>query len=88
MDWQRCVPVPVADHGPELHAKQRVQTHFVAMSGDHVTEEDVEIFAQVQELAAQVRSHDNATRSESFIFVITAYKNIVFLFLYVSFFLS
>ncbi|XP_024140307.1 histone acetyltransferase KAT6B isoform X2 [Oryzias melastigma] len=42
-----------ADHGPELHAKQRVQTHFVAMSGDHVTEEDVEIFAQVQELAAQ-----------------------------------
>ncbi|XP_023804953.1 histone acetyltransferase KAT6B isoform X1 [Oryzias latipes] len=42
-----------ADHSAVLHAKQRVQAHYVAMSGDHVTEEDAETFARVQELAAQ-----------------------------------
>lgn len=35
--------------------KQEVQTECVAMLRDHVTEEDTETFARVQELAAQVR---------------------------------
>lgn len=35
--------------------KHEVQTECVAMLRDHVTEEDTETFARVQELAAQVR---------------------------------
>lgn len=34
--------------------KQEAQTDLAAMSRDHVTEEDVETFRRVQELAAQV----------------------------------
>lgn len=40
----------------ELHVKQEAQMDFVAMSRDHVTEEDIETFTHVQELAAQVRN--------------------------------
>ncbi|XP_028287876.1 histone acetyltransferase KAT6B isoform X3 [Parambassis ranga] len=40
-------------HNRELHVKQEVQADFVAMSRDHVTEEDIETFTHVQELAAQ-----------------------------------
>uniref|UniRef100_A0A7N5ZZC1 histone acetyltransferase n=1 Tax=Anabas testudineus TaxID=64144 RepID=A0A7N5ZZC1_ANATE len=38
----------------ELHVKQEARMNFVAMSRDHVTEEDIETFTRVQELAAQV----------------------------------
>ncbi|XP_053196876.1 histone acetyltransferase KAT6B isoform X2 [Scomber japonicus] len=40
-------------HNGELRVKQEAQTDFAAMSRDHVTEEDVEMFTRVQELAAQ-----------------------------------
>ncbi|KAM9716854.1 histone acetyltransferase KAT6B isoform 2-T7 [Menidia menidia] len=40
-------------HNGELHVKQEALTGFVAMSRGHVTEEDIETFARVQELAAQ-----------------------------------
>lgn len=35
--------------------KQEAQADFAAMSRDHVTEEDIETFTHVQELAVQVR---------------------------------
>lgn len=47
--------MPVTGHNGELRVKQEAQTDFAAMSRDHVTEEDVEMFTRVQELAAQVR---------------------------------
>ncbi|XP_039472150.1 histone acetyltransferase KAT6A isoform X2 [Oreochromis aureus] len=40
-------------HNGELHVKQETQADFAAMSRDHVTEEDIETFTRVQELAAQ-----------------------------------
>ncbi|XP_055360249.1 histone acetyltransferase KAT6B isoform X2 [Betta splendens] len=40
-------------HNRELRVKQEAQMDFVAMSRDHVTEEDIETFTHVQELAAQ-----------------------------------
>ncbi|XP_017292291.1 histone acetyltransferase KAT6B isoform X2 [Kryptolebias marmoratus] len=40
-------------HDVELHVKKEVQAECVAMLRDHVTEEDTETFARVQELAAQ-----------------------------------
>lgn len=47
--------MPVTGHNGELRVKQEVQADFAAMSRDHVTEEDIESFTRVQELAAQVR---------------------------------
>ena len=46
--------MPVTGHNGELRVKQEAQTDFAAMSRDHVTEEDFETFARVQELALQV----------------------------------
>ncbi|XP_035808425.1 histone acetyltransferase KAT6B isoform X2 [Amphiprion ocellaris] len=40
-------------HNGELHVKQETRAEYVAMSRDHVTEEDIETFTRVQELAAQ-----------------------------------
>ncbi|XP_039894802.1 histone acetyltransferase KAT6B isoform X2 [Simochromis diagramma] len=40
-------------HNGELHVKQETQADFAAMSRDHVTEEDIETFTRIQELAAQ-----------------------------------
>uniref|UniRef100_H2UAS2 histone acetyltransferase n=1 Tax=Takifugu rubripes TaxID=31033 RepID=H2UAS2_TAKRU len=39
----------------ELHLKQEARTTFAAMSREHVTEEDIETFVHVRELAMQVR---------------------------------
>lgn len=39
--------------------KQEAQANFAAMSRDHVTEEDIEMFTHVQELAVQVRKLGN-----------------------------
>lgn len=50
-----CVIVPVTGHNGELRVKQEARADFAAMSRDHVTEEDIETFTRVQELAAQVR---------------------------------
>ncbi|XP_049915498.1 histone acetyltransferase KAT6B isoform X2 [Epinephelus moara] len=40
-------------HNGELRVKQEAQADFAAMSRDHVTEEDIETFTHVQELAVQ-----------------------------------
>ncbi|XP_070708198.1 histone acetyltransferase KAT6B isoform X2 [Pempheris klunzingeri] len=40
-------------HNGELRVKQEAQANFAAMSRDHVTEEDIETFTHVQELAVQ-----------------------------------
>ncbi|XP_033467607.2 histone acetyltransferase KAT6B isoform X2 [Epinephelus lanceolatus] len=40
-------------HNGELRVKQEAQADFAAMSRDHVTEEDIEMFTHVQELAVQ-----------------------------------
>ncbi|XP_047464465.1 histone acetyltransferase KAT6B isoform X2 [Mugil cephalus] len=40
-------------HSDELRVKQEARADFAAMSRDHVTEEDVETFTRVQDLAAQ-----------------------------------
>ncbi|XP_078135732.1 histone acetyltransferase KAT6B isoform X2 [Sander vitreus] len=40
-------------HNGELHVKQEAQADFAAMSRDHITEEDIETFTHVQELAVQ-----------------------------------
>lgn len=53
MCWCRAI-VPLTGHNGELHVKQETQADFAAMSRDHVTEEDIETFTRVQELAAQV----------------------------------
>lgn len=50
-----CVIVPVTGHNGELRVKQETQLDFAAMSRDHVTEDDIETFTRVQELATQVR---------------------------------
>lgn len=50
-----CFIVPVIGHNGELHVKQEVRANFAAMSRDHVSEEDIETFTHVQELAVQVR---------------------------------
>ena len=47
--------MPVTGHDVEQHVKREAPVDFVAMSRDHVTEEDIETFTRVQELAAQVR---------------------------------
>lgn len=46
---------PENNHGHlgKLHVKQEARAEMAAMSRDHVTEEDVEMFTRVQELAAQ-----------------------------------
>uniref|UniRef100_I3KGZ5 histone acetyltransferase n=1 Tax=Oreochromis niloticus TaxID=8128 RepID=I3KGZ5_ORENI len=49
-------PEPFA-FAADLHVKQETQADFAAMSRDHVTEEDIETFTRVQELAAQVGKH-------------------------------
>lgn len=36
--------------------KQEARANYAAMSREHVTEEDIETFMHVQELAAQVRN--------------------------------
>lgn len=36
--------------------KQEVRAQLTAMSREHVTDEDIQIFARVQEVALQVRS--------------------------------
>ncbi|XP_054898969.1 histone acetyltransferase KAT6B isoform X2 [Poeciliopsis prolifica] len=40
-------------HLSKLHVKQEAQADLAAMSRDHVSEEDIETFTRVQELAAQ-----------------------------------
>ncbi|XP_076616698.1 histone acetyltransferase KAT6B isoform X4 [Chaetodon auriga] len=40
-------------HNGELRVKQEARAEFAAMSRDHVTEEDIETFMHVQELAVQ-----------------------------------
>ncbi|XP_035853429.1 histone acetyltransferase KAT6B isoform X2 [Sander lucioperca] len=40
-------------HNGELRVKQEAQADFAAMSRDHITEEDIETFTHVQELAVQ-----------------------------------
>ncbi|XP_060884792.1 histone acetyltransferase KAT6B isoform X2 [Labrus mixtus] len=40
-------------HNGELQVKQEARVEFAAMSREHVTEEDIETFTHVQELAAQ-----------------------------------
>ncbi|CAJ1080328.1 histone acetyltransferase KAT6B isoform X1 [Xyrichtys novacula] len=40
-------------HNGELRVKQETRVEFAAMSRDHVTEEDIETFMRVQEVAAQ-----------------------------------
>uniref|UniRef100_A0AAQ5YNF0 histone acetyltransferase n=1 Tax=Amphiprion ocellaris TaxID=80972 RepID=A0AAQ5YNF0_AMPOC len=45
-------PEPFA-FAADLHVKQETRAEYVAMSRDHVTEEDIETFTRVQELAAQ-----------------------------------
>lgn len=49
--------MPVTGHRDELRVKHENQAGFVAMSRDHVTEEDVLMFTRVQELSAQVSKH-------------------------------
>lgn len=39
----------------EVHLKQEARATFAAMSREHVTEEDIETFVHVRELAMQVR---------------------------------
>lgn len=48
------VIVPVTGLNRELHVKQEARANYAAMSREHVTEEDIETFMHVQELAAQV----------------------------------
>lgn len=50
-----CLIVPVTGFSGELHLKQEAQATFAAMSREHVTEEDIETFMHVRELAMQVR---------------------------------
>ncbi|XP_038830587.1 histone acetyltransferase KAT6B-like [Salvelinus namaycush] len=40
-------------HGSEVGLRVKQEPGFVAVSGEHVTEEDVEIFTQVQEISSQ-----------------------------------
>lgn len=47
--------MPVTGHNGELRVKQEAHADFAAMSRDHVTEEDIETFTHVQEVAVQVR---------------------------------
>ncbi|MEQ2183836.1 hypothetical protein GOODEAATRI_002060 [Goodea atripinnis] len=49
---------PENNHGHlgKLHMKQEAPADLAAMSKDHVTEEDIETFARVQQLAAQTSS--------------------------------
>lgn len=47
--------MPATGHSRELHVKQEVRANFAAMSRDHVTEEDIETFTRVQDVALQVR---------------------------------
>lgn len=54
--------MPVTGHNGELRVKQEARAEFAAMSRDHVTEEDMETFARVQELAAQVRKRAEKLR--------------------------
>lgn len=46
--------MPVTGLSRELHLKQEARASFAAMSREHVTEEDIETFMQVQEIATQV----------------------------------
>lgn len=48
--------MPVTGLNRELHVKQEARANYAAMSREHVTEEDIETFMHVQELAAQVRN--------------------------------
>lgn len=53
-------------HNGELHVKQETQADFAAMSRDHVTEEDIETFTRIQELAAQrTGSRSSLTNTDS-----------------------
>lgn len=49
-----CLIVPVIGLSGELHLKQEARASFAAMSREHVTEEDIETFMHVQEIAMQV----------------------------------
>lgn len=53
---RRCrLIVSITGLGGELHLKQEARATFAAMSREHVTEEDIETFVHVRELAMQVR---------------------------------
>lgn len=49
-----CLIVPVTGLSGELHLKQEARASFAAMSREHVTEEDIETFMHVQDIAMQV----------------------------------
>lgn len=46
--------MPVTGLSGELHLKQEARASFAAMSREHVTEEDIETFMHVQDIAMQV----------------------------------
>lgn len=50
-----CLIVSITGLSGELHLKQEARATFAAMSREHVTEEDIETFMHVRELAMQVR---------------------------------
>lgn len=53
---RRChLIVSITGLSGELHLKQEARATFAAMSREHVTEEDIETFVHVRELAMQVR---------------------------------
>lgn len=58
--------MPVTGHNGELRVKQEAQADFAAMSRDHITEEDIETFTHVQELAVQVRNWGKGSTSSEF----------------------
>uniref|UniRef100_A0A3Q2YGK6 histone acetyltransferase n=1 Tax=Hippocampus comes TaxID=109280 RepID=A0A3Q2YGK6_HIPCM len=57
--------VPLIGHKRELRVKQEPRASSAAMSGEHVTDKDVEMFASVREIAAQrtgCQTNTDATR--------------------------
>lgn len=53
---RRChLIVSITGLSGELHLKQEARATSAAMSREHVTEEDIETFVHVRELAMQVR---------------------------------
>lgn len=48
--------MPATGVNRELHVKQEVRAQLTGMSRDHVMDEDIQMFAHVQEVSLQVRS--------------------------------
>ena len=64
MSVWRCA-CRAAGYGGELRVKQEAHADFAAMSREHVTEEDIETFTHVQELAVQVRKLGKGSTSST-----------------------